>query len=25
MAGIEAGTRAHADWSFPIVYEGWAM
>jgi len=23
--GIEAGMRAHADWSFPIVYEGWAM
>lgn len=23
--GIEAGIRAHASWSFPIVYEGWAM
>lgn len=23
--GIEAGIRAHADWSFPVVYEGWAM
>lgn len=23
--GIEAGIIAHADWSFPVVYEGWAM
>jgi 2-phosphoglycerate kinase len=23
--GIEASIRAHADWSYPIVYEGWAM
>ena len=23
--GIEASIRAHADWSFPVVYEGWAM
>ncbi len=23
--GIEASIRAHASWSFPIVFEGWAM
>ncbi|MDA1278468.1 MAG: hypothetical protein O3B95_00280 [Chloroflexi bacterium] len=23
--GIEAGIRAHSTWSFPIVYEGWAL
>jgi 2-phosphoglycerate kinase len=23
--GVEAVIRAHADWSFPIVFEGWAM
>ncbi len=23
--GIEASIRSHADWGFPIVYEGWAM
>lgn len=23
--GIEVSIRTHADWSFPVVYEGWAM
>jgi 2-phosphoglycerate kinase len=23
--GIEASIRAHADWSFPVIYEGWAL